>query len=62
MSPLNTFCRELAILRKECKLLEIAHQKEQTRNREELNKLQAALQKEQNIHWRLIERARKFEK
>jgi hypothetical protein len=53
---------ELAILRKERKLLEIAHQKEQTRNREELKELQIRLQKERNIHQRLIERARKFEK
>ena len=53
---------ELAILRKERKLLEIAHQKEQNQNRAELKKLQAALQKEQDIHRRLIERARKFEK
>ena len=53
---------ELAILRKERKLLEIAHQKEQTRNREEFKELQIRLQKEQDIHRRLIERARKFEK
>lgn len=53
---------ELAILRKERKLLEIAHQKEQTRNREELKELQIRLQKERDIHQRLIERARKFEK
>ena len=53
---------ELAILRKKRKLLEIAHQKEQTRNREELKELQIRLQKERDIHQRLIERARKFEK
>ena len=53
---------ELAILRKERRLLEIAYQKEQTRNRAELKELQAALHKEQIIHRRLLERARKFEK
>ena len=53
---------ELAILRKERKLLEIEHQKEQTRNRQELENLQAALRREQEIHQRLLERARKFEK
>jgi hypothetical protein len=53
---------ELAILRKERKLLEIEHQKEQTRNRQELQNLQTALRREQEIHQRLLERARKFEK
>ena len=53
---------ELAILRKERKLLEIEHKKEQTRNRQELENLQAALRREQAIHQRLLERARKFEK
>ena len=53
---------ELAILRKERRLLEIAHQKEQIRNRVKLKELQAALRKEQIIHRRLLERARKFEK
>jgi len=53
---------ELAILRKERKLLEIAQQKQQARNHQELKELQVALQKEQEIHQRLIERARKFEK
>ena len=52
---------ELAILRKERKLLEIANQKEQTRNRAELKELQAKLYEEQVIHQRLLERARKFE-
>jgi uncharacterized protein YxeA len=53
---------ELAILRKERRLLEIAQQKQQVRNHQELKELQVALQKEQEIHQRLIERARKFEK
>ena len=53
---------ELAILRKERKLLEIEHKKEQTRNRQELENLQVALRREQEIHQRLLERARKFEK
>jgi len=53
---------ELAILRKERKLLEIEHQKEQTRNRQELENLQTALRREQEIHQRLLERAGKFEK
>jgi hypothetical protein len=53
---------ELAILRKERKLLEIAQQQQQAQNHQELKKLQAALQQEQEIHQRLIERARKFEK
>lgn len=53
---------ELAILRKERKLLKIQHQKEQTRNRQELQHLQMALRHEQEIHQRLLERARKFEK